>query len=72
MTQLPRTTATGRGYLRRFADTEVYVYLRPDKPGNGVSRTALDRLLADGLVELGDRIPRLGRAVLNAGKDDHA
>ncbi|MFI1522864.1 hypothetical protein [Kitasatospora cineracea] len=52
---LPSTTATGRDYLHRFAAATpvVHVYRDPAKPGSGVSRPALDRLLRDGLVVLG-------------------
>ncbi|RPE28000.1 hypothetical protein [Kitasatospora cineracea] len=52
---LPATTKTGRHYLAKFAAAApaVHVYRDPAKPGQGVSRPALDRLLTDGLVVLG-------------------
>lgn len=71
---LPRTTATCRDYLARFAaaqdaGTPVHVYRDPAKPGSGVSRPALDRLRGNGqpenaLVELGEYQPLRGRPVL--------
>lgn len=81
MPELPRTTAAGRNYLQYFAQAQdigkpMHVYREPGgRPGNGVSRPALDRLRKDGLVQLGDYRPLhgkpvlvtdLGRAVLNA------
>ncbi|MER5350628.1 hypothetical protein ABT093_09880 [Kitasatospora sp. NPDC002551] len=63
MDAAPRVTATGRRYLDRFANTTVHVYRDPGRPGSGVSRPALDRLLADGLVSLGDYVPLKGRPV---------
>jgi hypothetical protein len=69
--ELPRTTATGRHMLARFAAAQdagepVHVYRadNTDRPGNGVSRPALDRLRRDGLVLLGERIPYVGQPVL--------
>ncbi|WP_037576705.1 recombinase family protein [Phaeacidiphilus oryzae] len=76
-----RLTKTGRDYLQRFAEATVHVYRDPAKPGSGVSRPALDRLLRDGLVRLGDHAPLkgrpieltdLGRAVLAGGKELNA
>lgn len=63
MPDLPRTTAGGRTYLARFATETVHVYRDPAKPGNGVSRPALDRLLHDGLVRLCEYEPGAGRVV---------
>jgi len=63
MNDLPRTTATGRDYLAWFAASTRHVYRDPAKPGNSVSRPALDRLLRDGLVQLGDYQPTLGKPV---------
>jgi hypothetical protein len=62
-TVLPATTGVGRGYLRRFATVTVYVYLSTSRPGTGVSSPALNRLLRDGLVELGTYEPGNGRPV---------
>jgi hypothetical protein len=67
--ELPRTTATGRHYLARFAAAErngqpVHVYRDPSKPGSGVSRPHLDRLRGDGLVDVGVYRPLHGRPVL--------
>ncbi|WP_280454189.1 hypothetical protein [Nocardia brasiliensis] len=78
MTELPTTTKSGRIYLRRFVSEDTFVYRTPDKPGNGVSRTHLDRLLLDGLVTLGDktadgqliRVTELGIQVLHAHPAD--
>ncbi|WP_069162944.1 hypothetical protein [Nocardia altamirensis] len=78
MTDLPRTTKGGRIYLRRFAAQDVHVYRTPDKPGNGVSRTHLDRLIDDALVTLDDttpegqliRVTELGKQVLHAHPTD--
>ncbi|WP_034090414.1 hypothetical protein [Streptacidiphilus albus] len=64
MSDLPRTTAIGRTYLVRFAQAVIHVYRDPARPGAGVSRPALDRLLTDGLVGLGEYEPTRGRAVL--------
>lgn len=75
MSELPRTTAVGRHMLRRFAAEAVRIYRDPAKPGNGVSRPALDRLIRDGLINVGEHEPLkgrlleltdLGRAVLEA------
>lgn len=60
---LPRTTAAGRFYLRRFARETVYVWLGSSRPGNGVGAPALERLLNDGLVIVGDPEPGLGRPI---------
>ncbi|GAA1977191.1 hypothetical protein [Kitasatospora viridis] len=70
--QLPRTTAAGRTYLARFAEHQdkgqpVHVYRdpgHPNRPGNGVSRPALDRLRLDRLVQLGGYQAQHGRPVL--------
>jgi hypothetical protein len=59
----PRVTKTGLGYLRRFAEGTVHVYRDPAKPGAGVSRPALDRLLRDRLVGLGAYEPTKGKPV---------
>ncbi|SUA72618.1 Uncharacterised protein [Nocardia otitidiscaviarum] len=61
MSDLPRTTKSGRILLRRFTADPVHVYLGPTKPGNGVSRVHLDRLLDDQLVTLGEHEHGLGR-----------
>jgi hypothetical protein len=61
--ELPSVTKTSLGYLERFAADTVYVYREFAKPGSGVSRPALDRLIRDGLVELGDHDPKQGRLV---------
>ncbi|MEY9876602.1 hypothetical protein ABH931_006112 [Streptacidiphilus sp. MAP12-33] len=70
--ELPTVTKAGLGYLQRFAAAEadgdpVYVYREFTRPGNGVSRPALDRLLGtdvgDALVKLGDHDPQRGRPV---------
>lgn len=61
--ELPAVTKAGLGYLRRFAAGTVHVYREFTKPGSGVSRPALDRLLADRLVELGEHDPKQGRPV---------
>jgi DNA-binding PadR family transcriptional regulator len=58
-----QVTKAGRGYLERFAEATVHVYRDPAKPGSGVSRPALDRLLRDGLVRLGDHAPLKGRPI---------
>ncbi len=66
MPNLPRTTAAGRNYLALFAAHTIHVYLdpgQPRRPGNGVSRPALDRLVRDGLVQIGDYRPTYGRPV---------
>ncbi|MEV6774336.1 hypothetical protein AB0N05_37445 [Nocardia sp. NPDC051030] len=63
MTELPRPTKGCRIYLRRFASENVYIYRDPTKPGNGVSRPHLDRLLDDELVTLDDRQPPHGRLI---------
>jgi hypothetical protein len=63
MPDLPRTTATGRTYLVRFSKATVHVFRDPAKPGSGVSRPALDRLLKDRLVSLGDYVPTVGRPI---------
>ncbi|WP_433592298.1 hypothetical protein [Nocardia sp. CA-145437] len=60
---LPKTTKSGRYMLRRFAAEAVDVYLTPTKPGNGVSRVHLDRLLDDELVTLGEHAHGLGRRI---------
>ncbi|MFJ3221326.1 NUDIX domain-containing protein [Kitasatospora sp. NPDC086801] len=75
-TNLPATNSTGRNYLQQFTERTVRVYKTPDKPGSGVSRPALERLLKDDLVVLGEPdatepghpvlITDLGRAVLGA------
>ena len=75
-TNLPTTNATGRNYLQHFIEKTVRVYKTPDKPGSGVSRPALERLLKDELVVLGEPgadepgrpvvVTDLGRAVLGA------
>ncbi|WP_157597126.1 hypothetical protein [Streptacidiphilus rugosus] len=58
MTALPRTTATGRTYLSRLLSAAlqqpIHVFREPGKPGSDVIEPALDRLLADGLVQLGE------------------
>lgn len=64
-----RVTTTGRTYLERFSQLQhvgdpVHVFRDPAKPGAGVSRPALDRLLADGLVKLGEHVPGKGRPVV--------
>ncbi|MEV8324584.1 hypothetical protein [Kitasatospora sp. NPDC056731] len=72
MTDLPHTTAAGHRQLKRLADAEdadqhVYVYRDPgypSRPGAGISRPTLDRLLADKLVRLDDYQPLRGRPVL--------
>lgn len=61
--ELPRTTAAGRAYLRQFAAATLHVYRDPAKPGSGVSRPALDRLLRDGLVVLGEYVPLMGKPI---------
>lgn len=63
MPDLPSTTAGGRVYLARFAERTIHVYRDPAKPGNGVSRPHLDRLVRDGLVVLGEPVPDTGRPV---------
>lgn len=65
MPDLPRTTATIRGYLRRLdqATPPIHVYRDPARPGAGVSRTALDRMVRDGLVVLGGHTAPTGRPV---------
>lgn len=63
MADLPRVTATGRTYLERWAATTTYVWLGATKPGNGVSAVALERLLHDGLVVVGDPEPGKGRPI---------
>lgn len=81
--EVPSVTKAGLTYLVRFAAAQaagepVHVYREFTKPGSGVSRPALDRLLTDELVELGDHDPQqgrpvtvtdLGRAVLAAQED---
>lgn len=62
--ELPPVTKAGLGYLERFAAETVHVYRDFTKPGAGVSRPALDRLVRDGLVELGDHDPKQGRPVI--------
>lgn len=65
MTSLPvLRNATHRGYLEQFAASTIHVYRDPAKPGAGVSRPALDRLLRDGLVQLGEYQPLKGRPVV--------
>ncbi|SEM29535.1 hypothetical protein [Streptacidiphilus jiangxiensis] len=79
MAGLPRTAQTGHDYLARFAGSASGGWLAlvsrdPAKPSNGVSRPALDRLLRDGLVQLGDHtgrgrpihVTQLGHAVLDS------
>jgi hypothetical protein len=66
--RLPRTTAAGRTYLQRFADAQdkgqpIHIYRDPSKPGSGVSRSALDRLRLDRLVEIGRYQPLHGRPI---------
>lgn len=61
--ELPKTTAAGRAYLCRFAKDTVYVYLGSSRPRNGVSAPALDRLVNDGLVTVGDHEPLQGRPI---------
>jgi DNA-binding PadR family transcriptional regulator len=63
MADLPPTTATGRRYLARFAAETVHVWLGATKPGSGVSAPALERLLHDGLVVVGDPEPGKGRPI---------
>lgn len=60
MSDLPRTTKSGRILLRRFATEAVHVYSTTAKPGNGVSRAHLDRLLDDQLVTLAGSVHGLG------------
>jgi hypothetical protein len=61
MPDLPTTTKVGRALLQRIAEATTHVYRDPAKPGNGVSRPALDRLLDDRLVTFGGYIPLQGR-----------
>ncbi|MEU6582776.1 hypothetical protein [Nocardia sp. NPDC046763] len=64
MPELPKTTKVGVDYLRRFAKSEHYVYRDPAKPGSGISKPALERLMRDRLVYLGKPVPGRGRPVV--------
>ena len=73
---LPRLTTTGRNLLTRAATETIRIYRDPARPGSGVSRPALDRLMRDGLLTMGAYEPMagrplqvtdLGRAALTAG-----
>jgi hypothetical protein len=60
-----KITAPSLKALREWDRTTTYVYAgRTDRPGNGITRGTLSRLMTDHLITLGPRVPGKGRPIL--------
>lgn len=61
---MTQPSVIGLSYLRDFATKTIHVYRDSDDiPGAGIYRPLLNKLLAAGLITLGDPTPKKGRPV---------